>query len=72
MTYLISTEVRGFKYYVKITYQGARYPIIRWEGLEDNATNFMTEQEANDMAILIQPRTSNSLVSNFNLRKNQS
>ncbi len=60
--YLIETQVGKFKYWIKITYQGARFPQFHFVGIRDNASEFSTEKSAMDTILLIQPKTDNHLV----------
>lgn len=46
MKYLIQTEVSGFQYFVKITYEGARHYNFRMEGLKENASRFPSQELA--------------------------
>lgn len=61
MTYIITTKIRSFSYYVKITYEGARYPEFRWEGLKNNASEFPDEESAKIKLRQISERTQHTL-----------
>lgn len=49
MSYIIVTEVKGFKYYIKfLDVPHHSHPWLRFEGLKNNATSFPAHQKAVD------------------------
>ena len=68
MNYVISTDIRGFSYWIKTEYilnrEGVANPKhinFYFTGLKNNATEFKDYQLAEKHRILIQPKTKNNL-----------
>jgi hypothetical protein len=60
MIYIISTEIRGFNYFVKVKGAVTRNTTdFRFEGLKNNATEFYSYQDAAD--VLKHIRSKNNL-----------
>lgn len=64
MPYLIETTIGDFKYWVKITYEGARYHSFRMEGLKDDGTKFSTKEKADEAVSRLKAKTPLIVVNN--------
>lgn len=56
MSYLITTEIKGVKYYANIL-KKQPYVQYQWEGLRNNATQFDDKEEAQEYSENMASRT---------------